>query len=142
MSTPPPARPSGNPNFAATSQVPKKQSKESSTTKSGATSASILPLISAVVAIAISILIFIMTAGKSASISEYLIGYFLTPIVVAVCMGWDSVDQRKKVKGNPYFKSKPQLTLILRVLTGLSFIVAFPHIHSIAGIIGEKLAGS
>jgi hypothetical protein len=55
-------------------------------------------------------------------------------------MGWDSIDQRKKTKSNPWFIAKSKYSLILRILTGLSFLVALPHINAIARILSTLLA--
>lgn len=70
----------------------------------------------------------------------HLIGYLLTPLVVALCMGWDAIDQRTKTKDDPWFEKSTTYSLILRILTGVSFIFAFPHIIAMAKDIAEKLA--
>lgn len=102
--------------------------------------ASILPLLIALILILLSSFLSITKYDKSASLKIFLIGYFCTPLAVGLCLGWDSLNQRKKTKNDPWFIPKPKYSLLLRVLTGLSFIFAFPHIHSIARILSEYLA--
>jgi hypothetical protein len=102
--------------------------------------ASLLPLIFAVTLIILSILITLMTGSSGQNLLIYLLGYFATPLAVGLCLGWDSTDQRKKTKSNPWFIAKSKYSLILRILTGLSFLVALPHINSIARILSTLLA--
>jgi predicted neutral ceramidase superfamily lipid hydrolase len=102
--------------------------------------ASFLPLLIAAVALVLSIALSMMTRSSAHAFIPHLIGYVLTPIVVALCMGWDAIDQRKKTKEDPWFEKSSKFSLILRVLTGLSFVAAYPHIVGIATDIAEKLA--
>lgn len=102
--------------------------------------ASLLPLIITISLILISLILTLTKYGKSAELFYYVLGYLATPLAVGMCMGWDSIDQRKKTKNDPWFIPKAKYSLILRILTAASFIVAFPHIHSIAKILSEYLA--
>lgn len=102
--------------------------------------ASLLPLILAVTLIILSIFITLMAGTSGQNLSIYLLGYLATPLAVGLCMGWDSIDQRKKTKSDPWFIAKPKYSLILRILTGISFLVALPHINAIARILSTLLA--
>ena len=95
--------------------------------------ASVLPLLIAILAIGISIGIYFFT--KSVQLTAYL----LTPLVVALCLAWDSIGERKGRGLDPWFTTNAKYPLILRILTGLSFLVAFPHIVAMATDIAEKL---
>jgi hypothetical protein len=102
--------------------------------------ASLLPIILAVILIILSIFITLMAGTSGQKLSIYLLGYLATPLAVGLCMGWDSIDQRKKTKSDPWFIAKSKYSLILRILTGISFLVALPHINSIARILSTLLA--
>lgn len=102
--------------------------------------ASLLPLFLAVALIILSIAVTLIAGSSGQNISIYLLGYLATPLAVGLCMGWDSIDQRKKTKSNPWFIAKSKYSLILRILTGLSFLVALPHINAIARILSTLLA--
>ena len=102
--------------------------------------ASLLPLIVAIVCIIASVIISLLIGSTDQNISMYLIGYFLTPLLVGLCMGWDSIDQRKKTKSDPWFIPKSKYSLLLRIITGMSFLVALPHINSIARILSTLIA--
>jgi hypothetical protein len=102
--------------------------------------ASLLPLIFAITLIILSIFITLKIGVSGQNLTIYLLGYLFTPLAVGLCMGWDSIDQRKKTKSNPWFIAKSKYSLILRILTGLSFLVALPHINAIARILSTLLA--
>ena len=102
--------------------------------------ASIIPLIVAVVLILISLVITFITKGEHSGLSIHILGYLATPLAVGLCMGWDSIDQRNKTKADPWFIPKSKYSLILRVLTALSFLAAFPHISEIAKYLSQSLA--
>ena len=102
--------------------------------------ASLLPLFLAVALIILSIAVTLIAGSSGQDISIYLLGYLATPLAVGLCMGWDSIDQRKKTKSNPWFIAKSKYSLILRILTGFSFLVALPHINAIARILSTLLA--
>ena len=102
--------------------------------------ASFIPLLVAVIAIVLSIAIAILTRNQAHAFLFHIIGYVLTPLVVALAMGWDAIDQRKKTGADAWFEKNTKFSLILRILTGLSFLIALPHISSMAKDIAEKLA--
>lgn len=102
--------------------------------------ASLLPLLLAIVLIALSMAVTIIAGSSGQNLSIYLLGYAATPLAVGLCMGWDSIDQRKKIKSDPWFIPKLKYSLVLRVLTGLSFLIALPHINAIARILSTSLA--
>ena len=102
--------------------------------------ASFIPLLVASIAIVISIVITFLTRNQAHAFLMHLIGYVLTPLVVALSMGWDAIDQRKKTGADAWFEKNTKFSLILRILTGLSFVMALPHINSMAKDIAEKLA--
>lgn len=102
--------------------------------------ASLLPLILAATLIILSILVTILAGSSGQSLLIYLLGYLATPLAVGLCMGWDSIDQRKKIKSDPWFIAKSKYSLILRILTGISFLAALPHINAIARILSTLIA--
>ncbi len=104
-------------------------------------SASFLPLILAALAIVASISIYILTRATAHAFVLHLVGYLLTPLAVAICLGWDSISQRVRRGNDPWFSANSTYSLILRVLTILSFFVSFPHIFAMATDIAEKLSG-
>ena len=103
--------------------------------------ASFLPVLIAVVAIVASIVIYVVTRTSASAFLLHLLGYVLTPLVVALCMGWDSIAQRLGVGESPWYEKNPTYSLILRILTAISFLPALPHIFAMASDIAEKIAG-
>ncbi len=103
--------------------------------------ASILPLLAGVAALVASIAIYSLTRTVAHAFLLHLIAYLLTPLAVAGCMGWDSIAQRVGRRNDQYFTFNNTYSFILRILTGLSFIAALPHIVAIAKDIAEKFAG-
>jgi len=101
--------------------------------------ASIFPLLAAVIAITLSIGIYVITRTTAHAFALHLIAYLLTPLVVALCLGWDSIAQRVGRGNDPWFSTNPTYPLILRILTGVSFLVAIPHIVAMASDIAEKI---
>ncbi len=102
--------------------------------------ASIIPLLVAVFAIIFSLGISFLTRNQAHAFGLHLVGYVLSPLVVALAMGLDSIDQRKKTGSDAWFEKNTTYSLVLRILTGLSFIIALPHIASMAKDIAEILA--
>jgi len=102
--------------------------------------ASFIPLLVAAIAIVLSVAITFLTRNQAHAFLMHLIGYVLTPLVVALSMGWDAIDQRKKTGADAWFEKNMKFSLILRILTGLSFLIALPHISSMAKDIAEKFA--
>jgi hypothetical protein len=103
--------------------------------------ASVLPLLIAVVSIVISIVIYFVTRTSADAFLLHLIGYVLTPLVAALCMGWDSIAQRMGIGASPWYEKNPKYSLILRILTAISFLPSFLHIYVMASDIAEKIAG-
>ncbi len=103
--------------------------------------ASFLPLLVASIAILISVAIYFFTRSMANAFLLHLVAYLLTPFVVAICLGWDSIAQRIGKGNDPWFSTNSTYSLILRILTGISFVAAFPHIREMATKIAEKFAG-
>ena len=101
--------------------------------------ASFLPLLIAVIAIGISVAIHLYTKEMAHAFIFHFVAYLLTPLLVALCLAWDSISQRIGRGNDPWFTTNAKYPLILRILTGLSFIAAFPHIVSMATDIAEKV---
>jgi hypothetical protein len=103
--------------------------------------ASFLPLLVAALAILVSVAIYFFTQTMANAFLLHLFAYLLTPFVVALCLGWDSIAQRIGKGNDPWFSTNSRYSLILRILTGVSIVVAFPHIREMAIKIAEKFAG-
>jgi hypothetical protein len=103
--------------------------------------ASFIPVLVAVLAFIASVAIYFYTRTIAHALMLHIVGYLLTPLAVALCMGLDSIFQRRSSGKEANFEKNKQFSLILRVLTGLSFLAAFPHIFAIAKDLAEKLAG-
>ena len=101
--------------------------------------ASVLPLIVALISILASIAIYILTRSIAHAFIFHLFAYLLTPLVVAICLAWDSIGQRVGRGNDIWFTTNSTYPLILRILTALSFLVAFPHIVAMATDIAEKI---
>jgi hypothetical protein len=106
-----------------------------------ASKASILPVLISALAFLTSVGIYFYTRTTAHAFTLHLLGYLLTPLTVALCMGLDSIFQRRGLGNNPWYEKDPQFALILRILTGLSFIPAIFHIIPMASDIAEKFAG-
>jgi hypothetical protein len=102
--------------------------------------ASFLPVLVAVLALILSIVIYLLTRSVAHAFTLHLIGYVLTPLCVALSMGWDTIAQRRGKGNDQWFEQNATYSRILRVLTGVSFLVAFPHIYAMATDIAEKIA--
>lgn len=101
--------------------------------------ASIFPLIFALLCMIFSIVIWIIYRGQAVSIWLYILGYALTPFSVVIMMGWDTITQRKQMSRDPWFVPRPKYSRMLRLLTAVSFLVAFPHIWQLAQILADYL---
>lgn len=101
--------------------------------------ASVIPLIIAGVAIFVSLILILVYQDKSAGIGIYILGYFLTPFIVVIMMGWDTINQRKQISSDPWFIPRPIYSRILRILTAVSFLVALPHIWNLSKILADYL---
>jgi hypothetical protein len=102
--------------------------------------ASPLPIIFATITLLFSIAIQIFQYQLANNIWYYA-GYALTPLVITMILGWDSISQRKGRK-DPWFETKPIYSKILRVLVLAGFIVAVFHIVAIGIQIGEQVVQS
>ena len=102
--------------------------------------ASPLPVILATVTLLLSIAIQVFQYQLANNIWYYA-GYALTPLVITMILGWDSISQRKGRK-DPWFETKPMYSKILRVLVLAGFIVAVFHIVAIGIQIGEQVVQS
>lgn len=102
--------------------------------------ASFLPVLVSALALATSIAIYLLTRTMAHAFTLHLIGYVLAPLCVALSMGWDTIAQRRGKGDDPWFEQNAVYSRILRVFTGLSFLVAFPHIFAMATDIAEMLA--
>lgn len=102
--------------------------------------ASILPLIAAVITLLISIGIQIFQYELANNL-WYYVGYLLTPLLITMILGWDSIAQRSGRK-DPWFETKPIFSKILRFLVLAGFVVAVFHIVAIGIQIGEQVVQS
>jgi hypothetical protein len=107
--------------------------------------ASKLPMLMGIALALLSILIVIFAETNSWLQSDYretmlhIFGYMLTPIGVVLCLAWDMVSQRQGMHDINFFP-KLKYTKILRILTSVSFVIAWFHIEPIAKAIAESLA--
>jgi hypothetical protein len=102
--------------------------------------ASPLPVILATLTLLSSIAIQVFQYQLANNIWYYA-GYALTPLVITMILGWDSISQRKGRK-DPWFETKPIYSKILRGLVLAGFIVAVFHIVAIGIQIGEQVVQS
>ena len=104
-----------------------------------------LPMLVGIAIALISVLIVVFAETNSwlqSDIREtmlHILGYLLTPIGVVLCLAWDMVSQRQGMHDINFFP-KLKYTKILRILTGVSFVIAWFHIEPIAKAIAESLA--
>jgi len=100
--------------------------------------ASVLPLIIAVVATFASLILTIFLSGISTWV--HVIGYLLTPFLVIICAGLDSVQQRRKATTDLYFLENRKYSFFLRVLSALALVISIPHINGIATTVAAWVA--
>lgn len=100
--------------------------------------ASKLPLVIAIVAIVASIALTLFANRLSAWINFG--GYLLTPFIVIICTGLDSVQQRRRATTDLYFLENRKITSALRGLSFLSLLLSIPHIEAIASSIAAWVA--
>jgi purine-cytosine permease-like protein len=100
--------------------------------------ASILPLIIALVAAVASLVLTLFFGGISTWV--HLVGYLLTPFLVIICAGLDSVQQRRKATTDLYFLENRKYSLFLRVLSALALLISIPHINAIATTVAAWVA--
>lgn len=102
--------------------------------------ASPLPLIVAAVLVLVSSLIQVFKFQLGVNF-WFFVGYLLTPLLVTLTLGWDSVLQRNGRK-DPWFAPSPRYSLIIRILVGLGFLLAVLHIIDIARFCGQSFVQS
>jgi hypothetical protein len=103
--------------------------------------ASALPVIVAGLSFLVSVFIYLSTKAVAHALVLHLVAYVSTPLVVALCLAWDSIAQRVGRGNDPWFSTNATYPLMLRILTGVSFLAAIPHIMSIASDLAEKIHG-
>jgi hypothetical protein len=103
--------------------------------------ASIIPLLVASLLLLLSAAIYLLRYQLDGALIWYVIGYTLTPLLMSLALGWDSVLQRQGRK-DPWFEAKPSYSRIIRLLVALGFIVAIFHIIEIGTICGQGFVQS
>lgn len=99
------------------------------------TRASSLPIVLALVAVALSLAMYFLAAPLETNV-VFLVGYLLTPLVTFVAVAWDSISQKSKSR-DIWFDKSPKKSLIVRVIAGLSLVPAVLHIIELGTILGE-----
>ena len=102
--------------------------------------ASVIPLVLALVALLASLGIQVFQYELANNLWYYM-GYLLTPLLITMILGWDSIAQRSGRK-DPWFETKPIYSKILRVLVLAGFVVAVFHIVAIGIQLGEQVVQS
>jgi hypothetical protein len=97
--------------------------------------ASVVPVLVAGVALVAGSLCLVL--GDSIGIG--LAGYFTAGFATIICLGWDSVSQRKGLT-NPNFTSKPHYRTFLRLIVGAGIVVAIVNLVRVALPIAEALS--
>ncbi|MCU1482520.1 MAG: hypothetical protein JWQ19_3306 [Subtercola sp.] len=113
--------------------------------------ASPVPLLIGMLAVALSIVIVIVTAvnGRASSVWFLtlpiiepglwwlsLIGYVLTPLVVIVAFGLNRIWQRDGLRDRS-FTPKPGYSLALKWMVGAGFLLALWHIVNLATVVSD-----
>ena len=113
--------------------------------------ASPVPLLIGVVALALSIVIALVTASSGRASTVWfmtlpiiepgqwwlsLIGYVLTPLVVIVAFGLNRIWQRDGLRDRA-FTPKPGYGLALKWMVGASFLLALWHIVNLATVVSD-----
>jgi hypothetical protein len=129
MSFSPPAFPqTGNLSGSLNSRAPARGPRQHG-------SASIIPVVVSAAAFLLgSACLFL---GDSIAIG--LAGYFAAGFITIICLGWDSVSQRKGLT-NPNFNNKPVYRTLLRIIVGAGFAVAILNLVKVAMPIAEALS--
>lgn len=141
MSIPVPPRPPGPPS----SVIENSFISSSAPAYGEPRNASKLPMLAGIICALLSIAIIVFGATNSWLQSDsretmlHAFGYLLTPIGVVLCLAWDMVSQRQGMRDINFFP-KLKYTKVLRILTGISFLIAWFHIEAIAKAIAESLA--
>lgn len=93
-----------------------------------------------ILAAVVSVVSLILAILPTKNTLVAIIGYLLTPFIVMVLMGWDTVSQRKKTSAEAWFIPNPTYSKLLRILAGISLLLALPHINLISLSISAKIA--
>lgn len=128
--------PGGPPQFAPPPIVPGSSFEQTGTHKK----ASVLPLTMAILTLVVSVGIQAFQYQLANNI-WYYVGYLLTPLLITMLLGWDSIAQRSGRK-DPWFETKPVYSKVLRFLVLAGFVVAVFHIVAIGIQIGEQVVQS
>ena len=104
--------------------------------KSAAKTASKLPLIVAILIVAIGTALLIIFPEET--ITFGLISYFVAALGPTACLGWDAVSQRKGMK-SPGFSGNRTQTRIMQFLAIGGITIATVHMFRIADDIAEIL---
>ena len=104
-------------------------------TNSSYGTASALPVIIAASALVVGAVPLIIPGVIWAAV----LGYFFAGFITIMCLGWDSVSQRKGLS-NPNFTLKPKFSLALRFIVALGFVIAVLNLIDIAMPIAEFLS--
>lgn len=100
--------------------------------------ASVLPVVIAVVAIVLSLLVWIVNRHSSVVLSA--VGYLLSPFVVILCLGLDNFLQRRRTSKGDWFVPNQNYGRVLRFLAGAALVLSYPHISGLADHISAWLA--
>ncbi len=100
--------------------------------------ASIWPVVLAVTAILVSVVIWVLNRHSSLLLSAC--GYLLAPFIVILCLGFDNFIQRTKTSKGDWFVPNQNYGQILRILTGIAILLSYPHISGLADHISAWLA--
>lgn len=130
MSLPPPARASGSVPSPTTASITPGQPfvRASSLEK-----ASALPLVVAAASVALGL----GTRLIPPDLWTEILGYVLAGFIPIMCLGWDSVSQRRGL-ANPNFIPKRAYTLVIRILAGVGIIIAVINLTELAIFLAEK----
>ena len=103
--------------------------------------ASILPLLTAALFLVTSSSLYAFRYQLGGDLLWHVTGYILTPLLVSLALGWDSIWQRQGRK-DPWFEPKPLYSKIIRLLVAFGFAVAVFHILEIGTICGQGFVQS
>jgi hypothetical protein len=102
--------------------------------KAGSTKASKLPLVVSFVILTVGATLLVVLPEDSIALG--LTAYFLSALGPTVCLGWDSVSQRKGMK-SPGFAGNRTQTRILQLVAIGGILIATFHMFRVADDIAE-----
>jgi uncharacterized membrane protein len=100
--------------------------------------ASWIPLLMGVLGLLLAIVIWILNRHSSLLMS--FVGYILCPLLIIFSLGLDSYLQRRKTSQGQWFIPNYNYGQVLRVLSAVGIIFAYPHISGLADHISAWLA--